>query len=176
MEQSGFVIYKTWKSEYRLFCALVASMFLCVFLSREFPKSVVSGELFTVGTETVYLSLPVFWIFPFIFYSLALIHIYNVKYRLTEKGLEMTTGIISTKKRSVKIRYEDIRSVETAQTILERILNIGTVEIGTSATGAIEVVYEGVDSPQEIQALIQKEKGRRLSLMKDAKIINPSID
>ena len=86
----------------------------------------------------------------------------------------MTVGILSARKRSVKIRYEDIRSVETMQTILERILNIGSVEVGTSATDAIEIVFECVDAPQEIQALVQKEKGRRLSLSKGNNGFNTS--
>lgn len=169
MAEKEFLIYKTWKSEYKLVIGMLLSMFLCVFLSNNFPKTVITGELFSLGSEDVFLSIPIFWIVPLGFYLLALIHIYNVKYCLTSKGIEMTTGILSTRKRSVKIRYEDIRSVETTQSIFERILNIGTVEIGTSATGAIEIMFVGVDSPQELQSLVQREKGRRISLKQDGK-------
>lgn len=166
MKEKEFLIYKTWKSEYRIVAGILIGMFLSVFLSKEFPGSVITGELFSVGGEFVYLSLPIFWLVPVAFFMFGLMRIYNVRYCLTSKGLEMTVGILSIRKRSVKIRYEDIRSVETSQTILERLLNIGTVEVGTSATGAIEIVFEGVDSPQEIQALVQKEKGRRATLRK----------
>ena len=168
MKENAFIIYKTWKSEYKLVISMFVGMFLSIFLSREFPKSVIQGDLFSLGDENVYLSLPIFWLLPFAFFLIAIIKIYNVRYSLTAKGLEMTVGILSTRKRSVKIRYEDIRSVETTQTILERVLNIGTVEVGTSSTGSIEISFEGVDSPQEIQSLIEKEKGRRISIKKSS--------
>ena len=174
MKENEFVIYKTWKSEYKLVIGMLLGMFLSVFLSSKFPQTVVVGNLFNIGSESVNLYLPVFWLIPCGFFLYALIRIYNVKYCLTSKGLEMTVGILSARKRSVKIRYEDIRSVETMQTILERILNIGSVEVGTSATDAIEIVFEGVDAPQEIQALVQKEKGRRLSLSKGNNGFNTS--
>ena len=164
MKENALVIYKTWKSEYKLVICMIVGMFLSIFLSKEFPKSVIQGDLFSIGEEIVNLSLPIFWLIPLGFFLVAVIKIYNVRYALNAKGLEMTVGILSMKKRTVKIRYEDIRSIETQQTIIERMLNIGTVEIGTSSTGSIEIVFEGVDSPQELLTLVQKEKGRRIAL------------
>lgn len=169
MNEKRFIIYKTWKSEYKLVILSFVSMFLSIFLSNQFPATVLTVKLFQIGKEMLILSIPIFWLPAAFFLLWALIRIYNVRYSMTAKGLETIVGILAITKRSVKIRYEDIRSVETEQTIIERILNIGTVEVGTSATGGIEIVFEGVDSPQELQILIQKEKGRRLALHQSSK-------
>ncbi len=167
METKELVIYKVWKSEYKLLIGVFLGIFLSIFLSNEFPQTIINGEIFEIDGTKFFLSLPILWLIPSGFFILALIHIFNVKYCLTGKGIEMTIGILSIRQRSVKIRYEDIRSVETEQSILERMLNIGTVEIGTSATGAIEVVFIGVEAPQEIQQMIQREKDRRVVLQKN---------
>ncbi len=172
MEDKKLVIYKVWRSEYKLFIGLFIGIFLSIFLSKEFPSTVLSGEVIEIGGTKYFLSLPVFWLIPAGFYAFAALRIYNVRYCLTGKGIEMTIGILSLRQRSVKIRYEDIRSVETEQTIFERMLNIGTVEIGTSATGAIEVIFKGIEAPQEVQQIVQREKDRRLSLQKNARYVS----
>ena len=62
------------------------------------------------------------------------------------------------------MRFDDIRSAETDQTILERLLNVGDVEVGTAATSEIEIVFAGVAAPQEVQDMIQRERDRALEM------------
>ena len=50
MKENEFVIYKTWKSEYKLVIGMLLGMFLSVFLSSKFPKTVVVGNLFNIGS------------------------------------------------------------------------------------------------------------------------------
>lgn len=176
MAEKRLVIYKSWRSEYIVFACLIVSLVLSVALSKIFPSTVITGELFKIGDETYYLSFPIFWIIPFGLFLMSILHIYDVRYYLTSKGIEMEIGILSLKKRSVKIRYEDVRSVETIQTLIDRIINIGNVEIGTSATGAIEVIFAGVASPVEIQQIVQREKDRRIAMQKASGSNFSSVD
>ena len=59
MKENEFVIYKTWKSEYKLVIGMLLGMFLSVFLSSKFPQTVVVVNLFNIGSESVNLYLPV---------------------------------------------------------------------------------------------------------------------
>jgi uncharacterized membrane protein YdbT with pleckstrin-like domain len=61
-----------------------------------------------------------------------------------------------------KVRYEDIVGIETKQTLLERMLNVGDILIGTAATGGVEIQLEGISSPFTVQQVIQDERSRRL--------------
>lgn len=157
--RQGIVIPKVWRSEINLLVAFIVSLFLSVTLSQKFPKSVIHGELVPWGTETLYLSLPLFWLIPAYFLSLALYRIYDVRYTATSTGIEERRGVISISQQIRRIRYEDIRSIEIKQTLLARFLNIGNLEIGTAATSAVEVILEGIAAPHEVQEMILKERG-----------------
>jgi uncharacterized membrane protein YdbT with pleckstrin-like domain len=142
----------------------VCSCALSVYLSRRFPGTIISGRLFDVGSLRMTLDLPLLWFLPISVLGMALIQIYDVRYVVDTRGIETKVGILGLNQKIVRVRYEDIRSVEVVQTLWDRFLNIGQVEIGTAATGAVEVVLSGVAAPHEIQQMIQNERDRRQRL------------
>ena len=87
--------------------------------------------------------------------------IYDVLYTVDAKGIQARVGILSLHQRVIRVRYEDIRTVETEQTLLERFLDVGDVEIATAATGSVEIVLNGVAAPHEIRKMVQAERDRR---------------
>jgi uncharacterized membrane protein YdbT with pleckstrin-like domain len=155
------VIPKTWRSESTLICVFVVLAVTSIYLSYELPGSILSGKLVAFGTFSIDLHLPLFWLFPLFTLLLAIFRIYNVRYLVDDKGIETRVGVLWTQQHIVRVRYEDVLSIETHQTLLERFLSIGVVEVATAATGGVEIVMEGIGAPFEIQEMIQAERDAR---------------
>lgn len=74
------------------------------------------------------------------------------KYEIFDDVVVATFGIVS--RRSTQVRVADIRGMSVQQSIMERILGVGHVTIGTAATGDAEIVMRGVRDPSGIVATI----------------------
>jgi len=158
------VIPKVWRSEIR---GVLVFFLLCgvsVYLSRQFPGTVIRGDVITLFGKVLVLDLPIFWLMPFCTFLNLCYRIYNVRYVVNTRFIEARIGILSLKQRLTRVRYEDVRSIESDQTLVERFFNIGNVQIGTAASGEVEVVLEGIDSPREVQEMIQNERDKRQQL------------
>ncbi len=158
--QEGLVLHavrfpKTWRSE--LYGLLVFAVLIVkgITLSSYFPGSVMSGPLISLGSYEIWLSLPLFWLLPAFWLGMLIVRIYNVRYSADERGLEAITGILSFSQKITRVRYEDVRSLELDQTLLERILDVGELEVGTAGTAGVEMAFEGVGAPFSIKKLIQ---------------------
>ena len=164
MITKDIVIAKTWRSELSRVGLFIVLSIVSIFLTKQFPGSVITGPLFSIGETQVILSLPLFWFLPAYAAFSAIYRIYNVRYSVDGRGIEAKVGILGVYQRIIRVRFEDIRSVETEQTIMERAMNIGNVEIGTAATGDIEIIFDGIAAPSEVQDMIQNERDRRQKL------------
>ncbi len=91
------------------------------------------------------------------FAVLVLVNIYNYKYTLFEDFIQATEGIFSLNMVSHKIKYHDIRLVETQKTIIGRIFNFGDVLIGSAATGSLEINLKGISDPDLVKDFILKK-------------------
>jgi len=109
----------------------------------------------------VYLSLPLWWFLPLLTLGATMRRIYDVRYTVDSWGCHAKVGILSLRTTTTAVRYEDIRSIETDQSIFERILNVGSVLVSTASTSGIEVQFEGVAAPQEVQDMLQRERDSR---------------
>ena len=161
MTSRALIIHKVWRSELPRLIIFLVLLLGCTLLSRQFPNTIIRGEFVTLGATQVILSLPLLWLIPAWSLLLSIVKIYDVRYTLDAHGIESRVGILSMHQTITRIRYEDIRSIETEQSVLERILDVGTVEMGTAATGAVEVALYGVASPKLIQDLLQAERDHR---------------
>jgi uncharacterized membrane protein YdbT with pleckstrin-like domain len=155
-------IPKTWRSEFFLLASYIILTVSAVFLSRLLPWTVLQGYLFTINGVDFFLKLPVLLLFPIGLILTAIYRIYNVQYLLSKTGVEYFGGLLWVNKTMFKVRYEDIVGIETKQTLLERMLNVGDILIGTAATGGVEIQLEGISSPFTVQQVIQDERSRRL--------------
>jgi membrane protein YdbS with pleckstrin-like domain len=167
-QEAKLVIPKVWKSEFAL---IVLSLFLLIaawFLTQLFSWSIIKGVFLNIGNFELILKLPVFFLIPLTTLSLVCYRLYNVKFIVDEQGIEARTGILSIKQQTIRIRFEDIRSVQSKQGLLERLLNVGNVEIGTAATGNLELVLSGVNSPLEVREMIEREKTSRNKQLRSA--------
>jgi uncharacterized membrane protein YdbT with pleckstrin-like domain len=161
------VIPKTWRSEVGRSTIFLFLCGLSIILSRQFPGSVINGKLFTIGPSTFFLSLPLYGLMPLTWLGDVTYRIYNVRYAVDGRGIEGRVGILSLKQSITRLRFEDIRSIEVDQSLLDRILNVGDLQIGTAATSGVEMVLSGIAAPYEVQDMMQKERdGRQRGLEK----------
>lgn len=167
MVESELVLPKTWRSELRGVLLFLVFCVLAIVLSRAFPRSVVAGSLFTIGSIHFSAKLPLWWLPAFSMLVVSVARIYNVRYVIDARGVEAQVGRLSLHQRITRVRYEDIRSVEIEQTLMGRALNIGDVEISTAATGSVEIVLIGIAAPEEVQDMLQRERDSRQKIVKE---------
>lgn len=168
MSDKQIVIPKVWQSEVPRLIIFFIACALSIFLSRLFPHSVIRGELFSFGERTVILDLPLYWLVPASLFIELLFRIYNVRYAIDPRFIEARVGILSLNQNIVRVRFEDIRGVETDQTLLGRALDFGDVQIGTAATAEMEVILRGIGAPREVREMIEHERDVRIALARKA--------
>ena len=161
-----YYFYPTWRSQIGPLCLFFVCCILATQLSQLWPITVIIGEFISFGDTTLYLHLPLLSLVPGVILGRILIYMYDSKYIIDDRGVEAQVGLVSFNLRQPRLRYEDIRGVEPNQTILERILGIGSVLIGSAMTQDVEIVMEGVANPRAIQLLLQAERDRSLQALR----------
>jgi uncharacterized membrane protein YdbT with pleckstrin-like domain len=73
---------------------------------------------------------------------------------VTTKRTCITRGILS--KRTSEVLHSDIRNIQTYQTFLQRILDVGYLAISSAGQSDIEVAVKGIPDPDGIKDLIDK--------------------
>jgi uncharacterized membrane protein YdbT with pleckstrin-like domain len=161
MIDGRIVIKRAWRSQIGRLLAFAVLMAIGLGVSRVWPGSIISGELFHMGNAAVILRLPIALLPGFCALIFVIIPIFDAKLIMDKRGVEMESGILNFNYYLARVRYEDIRGVDLDQTVLERFLNIGSVSIGTAATEGIEIFMTGIASPRAVQELIQRERDAR---------------
>lgn len=164
MDQS-IIIAKTWRGEWLKLVAFVVLSMLSIFFSARYPGSIIRGDLFSIFGYKVYLSLPLFWFLPAGAIGTAIWRIYDVRYSVDRRGIEARVGVLAFSQRIVRVRFEDVRSIEVDQTLIERFLGIGNLLVGTAATSGVEIYLEGIGAPHEVQQMVQAERDKRAQMI-----------
>ena len=162
MAQTEIIIPRVWRSQASTLILFLLVSPICIWISNRIPQTVISGPLISLGESTIILKVPLLWFIPAFLVCKALINIYDVRYTLDNRGIESKIGILSLSQTITRVRYEDIRSVDSRQTLSERLLGIGTLELGTAASAGLEIIFTGIDNPGELQKQIQDERDARL--------------
>lgn len=145
-----------WK-EVTLFVILVVSLFASIQPIVNFLRYILNGlnqqlptwfvaELYNNST---YLCLGLCWILAFrMWYQKN-----GYELSFNNEFIELKTGIFATK--SIRLKMSYVTTVESNQTIIEKLLGIGTVEVGTASNDHMEVVIKGIDSPHAVAEKIR---------------------
>ena len=158
------VIPKVWRSELKLLSAFVFFSIVSVVVANKFSRYILlfpDAPLFNIGGVEVRATLPLVWFVPFISLCIAAFRIYDVRYSMDASGIEAREGILSLRQSITRVRYEDIRSVQTEHSLLDRLLDTGQVEISTAASGTTEVTLKGIAAPDEVRKIIELERDAR---------------
>lgn len=83
----------------------------------------------------------------------ALLVKYTHRYFIGPKGIEARLGIISIAE--TRIEYMHIRGVSLRQSIIERLLGYGSIEVATSGTDGSEIKFMNIANPSKIQATLK---------------------
>ena len=168
MESARVIIPKVWRSELPLLIAFFLLSIVAWIGSKIFPITVIQGEILRLGDYSVVVAFPLLWFLPLWAQGQAMYRIQNVLYSLDSRGIEAKVGRLALNQRVVRVRFEDVRSVETEQTFVERLLDIGTVQISTASTGDIEVEFKGIAAPFEVRDLVERERDARIRIARRA--------
>lgn len=167
MIKSEVIIRKVWRSEISSIAIFIVFSVLCIIISQKIEISVFNGRLFSLGNNyDLYLRFPILWMVPFSYLMVAIYRVYNVIYKVDNRGIESTIGRLALKQRINRVRYEDIRAIDIHHTIFDRMLDVGTIAISTAASADAEVYLSGVDSPYEIKDMLERERDARLKAAK----------
>jgi membrane protein YdbS with pleckstrin-like domain len=75
-------------------------------------------------------------------------------YTVTSRRVIVERGFLSSRRTEILIR--DIRNISCEAGVAERLLGIGTVSVGTAATGGMEIRMPGIPSPQTVANVIDR--------------------
>ncbi len=79
---------------------------------------------------------------------------YGTTLTITEKRTTSRKGILS--KQTNEIKHSDVKQLKASQKVLQRIFNVGTVELASAGTGGIEINEPGMPNPQKAIGLIRQ--------------------
>lgn len=80
---------------------------------------------------------------------------FSVRLVITESTVTLEEGVFTT--RSVEIPLKSVRVVQVMQSLVQKVLGIGDILVGASATGDFEIVAIGFAKPREIRTRIESE-------------------
>lgn len=161
MIKSEVQIPKVWRSELGGVIAFILICLVCAIASNRFPQLALKDELFSFYGYHVYIIVPILWFLPLFSLMISIYKMYNVKYKVDNRGIEATVGRISVKQRVNRVRYEDIRAIDIHQTIIQRMLDVGSLEMGTAASAETEVILDGISAPYELKDMLERERDAR---------------
>src|SRR3954451_13274717 len=75
-------------------------------------------------------------------------------YTITTQRLRIKRGIIARHVQQTDI--ERVQNVNTHQSVLERFLQVGTVDFDTAGTGDSDFKFAGVEDPEEVVAAVDR--------------------
>jgi uncharacterized membrane protein YdbT with pleckstrin-like domain len=93
--------------------------------------------------------------------SAALIRCRRVTYTITNRRLSIVTGLVA---RDVhETRLEQIQNVNITQSLLDRVLDVGTIAFDTAGGASFEFSFRGVTAPRLITRTIDQALHERVA-------------
>lgn len=78
---------------------------------------------------------------------------YRRLYTITNYSVIMRIGLVANNTNEMEIRH--IRGINIRQSVVERLLGIGTLEISSAAADSAEVVFSGIQDPIAVKEMIR---------------------
>jgi uncharacterized membrane protein YdbT with pleckstrin-like domain len=82
-------------------------------------------------------------------------------YTITTQRLRIKRGIIARHVQQTDI--ERVQNVNTHQSVLDRLLQVGSVDFDTAGTGDSDFKFDGVEDPEEVVAAVDRAQKNRSS-------------
>lgn len=88
------------------------------------------------------------------------LRLFFTKYTLTSGLLAIGQGLIGRKRSTM--HTADIEKVKVEYGIIERLLGIGKVQVGSAASSSLEITFGGVSQPQKAVEMIEESRGKHV--------------
>jgi uncharacterized membrane protein YdbT with pleckstrin-like domain len=79
-------------------------------------------------------------------------------YTITSQRLRIKHGVVA--RRVLQTDIARVQNVNTNQSVLERLLSVGTVDFDTAGTGDSDFKFVGVEGPEEVVAAVDRAQKR----------------
>lgn len=139
-------IHRSWRSVLPGLLLFIVVSIASVPISNEYPILLLDFDLSLFGLP-YRVSMPILGLISAVLLARPLFLMYDCYHQVRCHHLRTISGRCSLRKNSVEIAYEDLRGVRVQQSLLERILGVGTIMIGTSITDQPKVRLHGIGNP-----------------------------
>ena len=122
--------------------------------------AVLAGVIVGAATDVVYGHLKLVWVIAavVVVFVVALargvLRRRRTTYTITDRRLTIDVGLVSRELHET--RLERVQNVRTRQTMLERLLGVGTVDFDTAAGAAYDFSFHGVEQPARIVQTVNR--------------------
>lgn len=131
-------------------------------------SSLLAGALLVVGGFVLYNLLPADLAFRWVAYLLvpvglllmavAYVRHTATRYVVTSNEVYKKTGLFSRDVTS--LRLDRVQNTSFTQSLGQRLLSYGDVNVDTAGSGGTEIVFEDVSDPQEVSSLLTRQLDR----------------
>lgn len=131
------------------------------------------ADALLIGSPTGSFNLSALWIVPIVLGLEITRRYFNDLYIFHADKLTHKAGRISLKYSVPVVSFAHVRAITVSQSILGRILNYGTIYLGTAGESGNEIDIKGIVSPKK---LAQHIDILRIDLERNAKLVRPKAD
>jgi uncharacterized membrane protein YdbT with pleckstrin-like domain len=127
---------------------------MVAFYVRGLLVAIVAGIVVGIITRVTSHSVEVGWVAPAVLVVFIVVLVWGfvrrwaTTYTITNRRLTIHVGLLSSELHET--RLERVQNVRCQQRILERVLQVGTVDFDTAAGAAYDFSFRGVDDPRGI--------------------------
>lgn len=86
----------------------------------------------------------------------ALYYVYSFEYVITTERMSVKKGILT--RSVVEVRHKDVRQLSVDQSLPQRVLGTGRIQVSSAAMSGAEIDIDGITGPDKIAAEIRKRQ------------------
>ncbi len=151
--ENHVTMHRSWLSLWPwLLCFFVVSL-ISIHFSRNVPLSILVVPFEIFGT-TYEAHMPLMGLILAFILARPMFLMYDTNHELRCHHLRTLQGRCSLNRQVVEISYEDMRGVRVEQPLLQRIVDVGTIVVGTAMTDEPKVHLKGIRHPEQFAHMI----------------------
>ena len=152
VDGKNIIVRQSWLNQFPLVLVALALEIAIVYITLDFPE--VASFSFQIASVTISASYLPF--IPLFVLAKAALNIYNERLVITPSYLIYVTGRISWSERSSRLEYSHIQEIETIETIAQRLLGIGDLNILPVGAGTRQaILMQGLRHPRAVKDVIR---------------------
>jgi len=128
------------------------------YLTARYP-----GSIQHVPINGFSVPVPLFWLVPIMSWVFLFNRLYDHLYIIASDHVRVIKGRFSFSKKDMRIEYHNIRGIEVDRNLYGRIVNVGSIRVGTAMTNTPEIILDDVSNPSRYRDIIISKMNEYLS-------------